>query len=197
MSLYDILLVILLSLPAAHSDTETVEQREARMAVVATAISDASLRATCEEDWADSTICKRVWPETREELAYLLVTIGFWESRFARNVHANKCKPWECDPSKTLDGRLYHKSRSIWQLQWNRDVSRSQWNSIRGVSLVSTTEAAWIASYRLSQTYRKCRTITGAIGGYSGSRFYCRWPGAHKRFEFYELITKRARRLKQ
>ncbi len=197
MTLYDILLVILLSLPAAHSDTETRVQREARMAVVATAIADASLRATCEEDWTDSEICERIWPRSRNELAYLLLTIGFWESRYAWNIHAVKCKPWECDPSRTLDGRLYHKARSVWQLQWVRDTTRSQWLAIGGVEQVPTTEAAWLASRRLARGYRSCNTIRGAIGVYSGSRHQCAWPEAYKRYGFYENICEKARRLGQ
>lgn len=192
MSLYDILLVLLLSLPPAHSDTETVIEREARMSITAHAVSDASLRATCEGDWASSDICKRIWPESREKLAYLLVTIGFWESRFAYNVHAGQCKPWECDPIKLRDGTIYHKSRSVWQLQWLRHTSRSEWNQILGTSQTATTEAAWVASIRLSRAYRDCKSIRGAIGGYSGSRLYCAWSGAHQRFEFYTQLTKKA-----
>jgi hypothetical protein len=197
MSLPDILLAILLSLPSAHLDRETPEQREARMGVVATAMADASLRATCEGDWEGSDICKRIWPRSRDELAYLLLTIGFWESRFAQNIHAGTCKPWQCDPSRMPDGRLYHKARSIWQLQWIRHTTRRQWLAIAGVTQVPTTEAAWIASVRLSRGYRSCRTIRGAIGVYSGSRFQCRWPGAYKRYEFYERIVERAKRLRQ
>ena len=102
MSLTAYTLGILLSLPPAYSDQEEINRNQ-RMQVIAEAIAQASHRATCTERFK-SPDCERVWPDTPQELAALLVTKGWWESRFASNVHQDHCQHIEATVGKDERG---------------------------------------------------------------------------------------------
>ncbi|HOU93827.1 MAG TPA: hypothetical protein PLU22_22405 [Polyangiaceae bacterium] len=192
MSWADVLVLLMLRLPAHHLDEETPEERRARVEVIAQAITEASARATCR-DAAPEDGCVRHWPADERDLSVLLVTQAYWESRLARNVHEGRCRSYECDPyTSPLTGKIEHRSRSLWQLQLTSLVTE-EWDRLVGTSIEATRNAAFAASKLLGRGFRACRTIPGAISRYAGVGD-CHWRGAAPRHrQFLELRAAAAR----
>jgi len=179
---------ILLSLEPAYADNETWSERTARMEVIATAIDDASSKATCEGKYATAG-CQKTWPKDKKSLALLLVTKGFWESHFAKNVHEGNCRKYECDAYK-IANKVYHRARSPWQIQKTGMVKEDEYEKMRSASLESTTTSANVAVRYLVSGMHLCKTITGAVSSYAGAG--CKWKGAKPRVDFYESLSKRS-----
>lgn len=181
-------LMVLLSLPGAYHDKETFEQRVERMSVVARAIGDASARATCTDRF-DKPECERIWSGPRKQLALLLVTKAWWESRLAKNVHEGKCRKFECDATKLANGTTVFRARTIWQMQKTSLVTTQEWNTMVGTDFEATRTAAWAATRILARGKNKCGSTFGAMSFYGRSR--CAWTGARVREVFYrKLINK-------
>lgn len=178
--------MILLSLEPSYGDNESWQDRSARMEIVATAIDDASSRATCSDKY-DTSDCKKIWPRDKKSLALLLVTKGFWESKFAKNVHEGKCRKYECD-SFTVNGNLRHRARSPWQIQKTGLVTDAEYAKMNESNLESTTMSANVASRYLSNGMKVCNTIQGTIAIYGGVSS-CTWQGAAPREAFYRSLT--------
>lgn len=180
--------VVLLSLQPSFSDKESWEERTGRMEIVAKAIDDASSKATCMGAY-DVAGCERKWPGSKKELALLLVTKGFWESRFAKNVHEGKCREYECD-AYTSQGRILHKARSPWQIQRTGLVTKEEYAKMKSSTLEATSMSAEVATRYLAIGMNRCRTIKGAISIYGGVNS-CDWKGADNRVKFFKaLISK-------
>lgn len=184
---------LLLSLPAAHSDAETWEEREARMMIVATAIDEATALATCTAQHAPTNdyTCEPIWKGSKKDLAVLLITKGWWESKFAKNVHEGDCKSWECDPKKSADGSIVHRARSSWQVQKTGYVKKDEWKKMKGATLEATTIAANVATRALSASYNRCGTIMGSLSGYGGV-LSCTWSGVSNRLVFWKKLMARS-----
>lgn len=170
MELTQYILLVLLSIQPAYSDGETWRERETRMQVVAASIATVSNEATCTltEEVAPQD-CKRIWPGSPKELATILVAKAWWESKLAKNVHEDKCESYQCDPYKKKDGTVGHRARSIWQVQKTSFVRGTEWNEMKGSSLVATTAAARVAARALSSAYSWCGSVYGAFSGYGGT----------------------------
>lgn len=180
--------MILLSLQPSYSDNETWTERTARMEVIAEAIEDASTAATCTGKY-EIPNCKKTWPKDKKSLALLLVTKGYWESKFAKNVHEGKCRKYECD-SYTVNGNVLHRARSPWQIQRTGMVTKEEYSAMNSASLDSTKMSANVAVRYLANGMNLCKTISGAIAIYGGSKT-CNWKGAAPREAFYKsLISK-------
>jgi hypothetical protein len=192
-SLRDLLLLLMLALPAPYHEREDVDSRRARLAVVAQAITDASSQATCADANAAAD-CQKIWPGQPRDLALLLVTEAYWESRLARNVHEGRCREFECDPYRSSQtGKIEHRARTLWQMQYTRPID-SEWNHMVGTDLGSTRTAAWAAAKLLGSAYRACGTISGAISRLSGNG-RCAWSGADRRSQLFEQLRLQADRL--
>lgn len=168
-----LILTMLLALPPAYEDRVEPDRIE-RLTVIADAVSQSVVRATC--DGYDD--CIAVWPGAPRELAALVVAVGWWESRYAANVHAGKCRADQCDAVKMPGGYVVHRARSPWQLQrtsWAEPV----WTKLEGTGLVETRNAAWVATAILAEGHRRCKTDVGAVAWYATGR--CLWSGAAKR----------------
>jgi len=189
MNLIQFITVVLLSMGPSYGDREPWDLRTQRMEIVAKAIDDASAQATCSDAYAVET-CKRSWPGSKRELALLLVTKGYWESRFAKNVHEGKCRPYECDAA-TINGNIIHRARSPWQIQRTGLVSKEEYAKMKSASLESTTMAAVVATRHLAVGMAKCRTIPGAISIYGGAG-NCNWKGSAGRYKFFKDISARS-----
>jgi hypothetical protein len=194
MNLLKALLFIALSLQPWYKDAKTEDpaDRAARYAVISHAVNYAVDETTCTGSQKHNPYCKRVWRGTREQLAFLLLTQAYFESRFARNVHAGKCEPYQCDAYKDKDGKVRHRSTSIWQIQASNMVPLSEWKRLAGLDQASTNRAALTAAKIISVGYSRCRTIPGAISIYAGIP-RCDWPGAKYRTAFYERMLRKAR----
>jgi hypothetical protein len=182
MGLAQWVLMILLALPAAYTDRNE-ENRHERMAVIADAITEVCVRATCEGAY-EGPSCEPIWHRSHRELAALLVTKGWWESRFASHVHAGKCKKDECDAVKTQYG-VIHLARSPWQLQ-RTSFSEDVWDHMLGDDLSSTRNAAWAAARVLAYGMDQCHTPRGALSWYGAQT--CQWQGAGNRYRTYERL---------
>lgn len=184
MDLTQYILLILMSLPAAHRDTESWEERNGRMEVTARAIDAASSRATCTGKF-ESQDCERIWHGAKKDLALLLVTKGWWESRFAQNVHEGNCAPTECDATK-VGNVVVHRARTAWQMQQTGLLTRREWNTMVGTTYKQTRTAAWVAARILSRGKKACHSRFGALSYYGRGR--CNWSGARPRIHFYRKL---------
>lgn len=178
--------MILLSLEPSYSDKETWDERAARMEIIATAIDDASSKATCSDKYNVSN-CEKNWPLDKKSIGLLLVTKGYWESRFAKNVHEGNCKVYECD-AYTVNGSVRHKARSPWQIQRTGLVSKEEYDKMMTSSLESTTLSANVAVRYLALGMKSCKTIRGAMSIYGGAKV-CDWPGVAPREAFYKRLN--------
>lgn len=188
--MFDYILLLLLSLSPAHSDGEDWEARTARMTVLASAIDNASSWATCTDKYkpTEEKPCTVQWTGEKKDLAILLVTKGYWESRFAKNVHEGKCKFYECDPHTNKDGSITHRARTPWQMQLTSFVKKDEWDRMNGATQEATNTAAGVAARILSRAFTRCHNgIYGAISGYAGN-MGCSWTGVANRFDTFKKL---------
>jgi hypothetical protein len=191
MSFIAYITTILLGLQPAYGDNETWQERSERMTIVAHAIDDASSKATCSDKY-DVKDCAPTWPQDKRSLAILLITKGYWESKFAKNVHEGKCRPYECDAVKNAKGQtVSHRARSPWQIQRTGLVTKEEYTNMASSSLESTTISANVAVRHLSIGMRKCNTILGAMSVYGGVQS-CSWKGVKPREAFYKDLIKKS-----
>lgn len=181
--------MVLLSMDPSYGDLEPWLVRSQRMEIIAKAIDTAAAEATCSDSFETKT-CKRSWPGKKKELALLLVTKGYWESRFARNVHEGKCQSYECDV-EIINGQHFHRARSPWQIQRTNLVTKDEYSKMKSATIESTTISASVAARYLSLGMNVCHTIPGAIAIYGGAG-YCGWPGAIERYKFFNDINARS-----
>ena len=161
------LLTLMLALQPHYLDTETKEERKERLTVIAQSIEIASARATCSGKY-DKENCKKIFNGRQIQLANLLLTTAYWESRLAENVHKGNCKEWQCDPFKNpRTGQIEHRARTIWQMQ-RTPLIDNQWDKMVGTDYEATREAAWAASKILSRGYNSCNNALGAFSRYAG-----------------------------
>lgn len=179
---------MLLSLEPSYGDKESWEVRTERMKVVAQAIDDASSKATCSEAYAVPT-CEKKWAGSKKELAMLLVTKGYWESRFAKNVHEGKCRAKECD-AIVVSGQVRHLARSPWQIQRVESlVSADEYKLMNSSTVEATKMSANVATRYLSLGFNRCHNIKGTIAAYGGAD--CNWDGANERYKFFKFLSAR------
>ena len=161
------ILIMLMNLTPSNKDVEDSKAREKRMGTIANAIGVASYRATCSGKW-DLEGCVPLFKGTKKELAVGLVTLGFWESRFALNVHKNECAKYECDPIiiRTKHGeRLVHRARTNWQMQYDKGIAE-EWPHMLGTSQEATNLAAWAATKKWSRCWPS--SVERAFACYAG-----------------------------
>jgi hypothetical protein len=179
---------ILLSLEPAYADKETWTERTARMEIIAEAIDDASSKATCEAKY-NTKDCQKLWSKDKKSLALLLVTKGYWESLFSKNVHEGKCRDYECDPYK-VGNKVHHRAKSPWQIQHTGLVTVDEYSKMGFATLESTKLSAEVASRYLAMGMKQCDTISGTIAIYGGAKD-CSWSGSKQRAAFYERLRAR------
>ena len=196
MTLKALILLILLSRTPHHMDTETWDEREERMTIIANSVMFAADWATCTDQPAEEE-CKPIWGRSRKELAFLLVTQAIFESTLAQHVHENRCRLelTECDAARKWDKAtekyVYRqKAFSLWQLQRFRDIPMKHWKFISS-GVGGTRAAAWYAARRLSSAYGACRTLEGAVSRYAKGHD-CWWvfDGKDKAKERIDVMRK-------
>jgi len=171
--MFQILLGLLLALQPNQYDTETKEEREARMEVVAHSIVTAVNEQTCSAEF-DTPECKPSWGSEKDLAIALLVQGEFESGNFAQNVHAGNCRPLQCDSHYVRDpnnltrflrdaeGKKVRdfRARNVWQNQARGGgEDRVMWEASLGNSLAATT-----ASARLAASYLGRRRCGGDIG---------------------------------
>lgn len=180
--LYGLILAALMALPGVRD--------EGHLADVASGIVGATLQATCSGDWASTDDCVPTWRGRPEELAALLITIGYWESKFLARIGKGRCEKWECDAYKGLDGKIYHRARGYFQVQASTAITMYEWNNMWGSGEYRAFVASSTAARLLGRHHASCKTVQGAISGYAtGGR--CSWRQAGARMTTYKTTLDR------
>lgn len=186
--MWRILLPILLEYSPHHLDLETEVERAARMEVIARSVDYAASRATCSCAFQEWVECRPVYDGTREELGSMLVAVARSESYLALHVHEGRCGTNECD-AVSRSGTIVHRARSLWQVHFHQDFAE-EWENMPGVTLWSTSDAAWAASVVLAMGKRRCGTRLGALTAYLG-HYGCSSPEGTARLLAAETVQRR------
>jgi hypothetical protein len=188
------LLAAALRLSPWYGETETDEERLARLETIAQAINDATLFAVCAKDARplpplpgeakeeEGQPCTPVWRGDARQLAFLLLTQAYFETRLARHVHEGRCRvsQGECDSGRAT---------SLWQLQAGGHLPKERWEKLSGADRAATTHAAFEATRALSRGRNHCGNLSGAISLYATGRT-CKWQPAQERVAFLERLAR-------
>jgi hypothetical protein len=197
MTLASAILRVALALPGIYyspGDTRapTAEQRRAFLATVAYAISSAAERATCSGPWqeADATICRRTWHGAPDELAAILLAIGYDESRLDERVAAGLC------PVYVACSRSNLRARSIFEIEHSEAVDNDAWRQLVGVEVVPVSEAAWTAARIVVLSRGQCGHgrdwLEGTLSAYARG-MHCSWSRAPQRASLVVALLYRVR----
>ena len=123
-------------LPTFHEDVGEVfaEEKRVQTSLIADAVSDVASNA-------------QGWPGSSRELAALMLTVAWHETRFSLRIHEGRCRPYECD-----EGR----ARGLWQLHSHRSLPRERWLALAGVDATATHSSAEEAARALIRSRRMC-----------------------------------------
>lgn len=183
MQMFEVILSMLTALQPFHKDVEEPEARKARMAVIAASITQATEEATCTGASAKDG-CKPKFKGKPDELAIGLFTIAKFETRFAKHVHEDRCKPWECDVGR---------AKSLFQVHITKAVPVEVWRRLGGTSPEATLQSARAAAAMWARAWQ-CASLDRAFAGYMTS--YCRaTPEGERRAKDYLVNLGRYRRL--
>lgn len=170
------LTTILVSFTRFSLDTESPEERLARMQSTAQYLVDAADRATCTGAWSQVEGCRRIWPGNKRDLLAASTALGMHETHYAQAVYEGRChelpKGMRCDNGN---------ARTYWQ-QW-RVACPEAWSTEPG-SEDEVKAGAWCAMRLLASAYRMCEGETednwaAAFRKYGGHS--CRSRGAEDR----------------
>ena len=186
MNLSAYVLATLMFLPPAYTDQSEVG-RDERMKTIASAVTSAVSRASCVGPYEEAD-CKKLWTGAPEDLAALVVTKGWWESRYARNVHEGNCRSYECDPW-SRNGVVSHRARTPWQFQ-KTSYSAPFWESMVGTGFEETRNAAWVASVILSRGHEACRSFQGALVWYGRGRCESKSKNLLNRYHTFQTLRR-------
>lgn len=181
MSLTAYLLSAIAALPTFHEDVspELSQQKEAQAQMIATAVTQAVDEASG-------------WPSSKQELAALMVTIAWHETKFSLRIHDGRCKPLECDKGR---------ARGLWQLQAHRSLPKERWLLVAGLNPDATRVAAREAATALVRSRRMCGVATrggdwvgATIAAYAGRGCGGRLPDLRARTRTYRYLLSLAAR---
>lgn len=139
--------------------------RDQRLYSISVAESRAVEHATCSGEWASVEKCRPIFGDANLAAAFVTVKAKS-ETDLRKNVHADECKRWECDPKKWRAGGVVQvapQARSLWQMHRPKTWSDERWEGISGLSQEATDNAAWEAMKMLAGAYGVCGTIEGAL----------------------------------
>jgi hypothetical protein len=191
-AIYEAILALALSLTPWHGDHESPAERESRMEVFGEAITYAVERSTCTGAFEQEG-CTRIWNGDPLELGVVLLGLAQSESGLAKHIHEDRCRDDECDPFvDKRTGRIGHRAKSSWQIQWGGKVPAAEWRTIGGSSPAATARAAWAAAKVLSFARERCGSLQGAVSLY-GTGTVCNWPRSRARTESYLRMLAKAR----
>ncbi|MFA5052824.1 MAG: hypothetical protein WC565_02100 [Parcubacteria group bacterium] len=183
MTMFTVILGMLNALRPFYMDVESADARNERMTVIALSIAQATEEATCTGAFAKDG-CVPKFKGEPEELAMGLFTIGKFETRYAKHVHEDKCRPWECDTGL---------AKSLFQVHVSKTTPREVWVRLGGTSQESTLLSARAAAASFSWAWQ-CGSLDRAFAGYMTS--YCQTIKAGKeRANDYLANLRRYRRL--
>ena len=168
MTLVEAILSMLVATQPFYLDRETVDERTERMKVIATSIVQATEESTCTGEFKQEG-CKVKFRGKPEELIVGLFTVAKFETHFAKHVHEDKCRKWECDAGR---------AKGLFQIHVSKTVPAELWSKIGGESEESTLLSARAAAAMWSRAWQ-CGSLEKAFSGYITS--YCRANDEGKR----------------
>lgn len=153
------------SLQPHYLDTESAEDRSARMTRIADGITIATEIATCSGDFAGRDDCRPLFKGKPEELAVALYMIAKYESAFAEHIHAGRCriKIGECDAGRARGMWQVHKTGLVWKV----------WDRLEGTDKRATATSA-LAGAKVWARAWNCGTPETAFAAYATS--HCNRP---------------------
>lgn len=173
MSLTEVaILSVLSSLPVFHEDVGSSD-KSSQLEEVASAVYQTSIRVR--------------WGGDRRELAALLLTIAWHETRLSLRIHAGDCKPLECDRGRSL---------SLFQLQARSLSNPVFWPALRVRTPESTLFSALEAGRALSRSRNLCRSLYRSgddwvpytLGAYAGRGCSRSLPDMDARVSTYRRV---------
>ena len=201
--LRETILIALQSLTPWSHELETAEQRKARMAVNADAITSVVEEFTCADNSGallaavkkPEKKCRRRWHGSALQLAAGIIVLGDEESRWASHIQKGQCgkhpksRPGECDAGLAV---------SPFQLQRNLHMSDDHWATMQTVE--GARLATWFAARYLAGYYGRCKQWFGAYASYGMGRYRCnpdhtKTPKKWKRRSY--LVTKMYAQMKR
>lgn len=166
MSLPDLILSALLSLPTFVEDRDAPDKR-AQLVAVADAVASVATdqKITTPRNWAA-----------------LILAIGQAESGFSLRIHAGQCKPFECDRGR---------ARGLFQVHRYAEAV-PLWEQMHGVE--NTAAQVQVAHARLKRGYYQCRGAAdwtiATINGFAGKRCALVWPGLEARVALWRRAVR-------
>lgn len=129
-----------MKLPVWKGDVEE-KNRQDRIEVIAESI----YKASQEKPFLGSS----------DQMAYLLINQGWWETKFAKHVHEGNCRVeiGECDRGK---------AGSPWQIQYGHWFPKNEWDKLIGTDSEATTAAAMKAADILNKSVNLCISRYGS-----------------------------------
>lgn len=194
-------LLLMLS-PHIEDKDEPDNDRSQRMQIIASAITDASRDTICNGT-QDPNYC---WNGTEQELAVLLTTKGWFETKYNKRLHMGKCYDQECDPiwksitdkhGKTTRIVVGWRARTPWQIHYQQFMPKSEWAEMIGDSKKATYLAASNAAKILAFGMNRCggysteNKIERAMAMYATGK-HCSWKGTKNRMYVYQSLMKKS-----
>lgn len=160
----------LLRQPRHFTDTESAEERYARMGVISISIDRATKRAACEGGTAD---CKPIFSD-RRSMAALLIAKAKFETGFSELVHKGHCEQMPRGMRCDADRMGVARAHGPWQ-EWRSSVfPASDWDDMNSSTQEATDLAAWHATKVLSGGTKRCASLypdpfASTIAAFAGS----------------------------
>lgn len=176
MTLTSYLLAAIAALPVFHEDVgaDLVATKQDQAEMIAGAI-------------AHSVEGAQGWPGTERELAALMLTVAWHETRLSLRIHDGRCRPLECDRGR---------ARGLWQLHVHRSLPKERWLRVAGLNRESTDNAAHEAAIALIRSRRMCSIATrgrdwvgATLTAYAGLGCGGRLPDIGSRIQTYRRLS--------
>lgn len=84
------------------------------------------------------------------ELAAMLITLGWFESKFAIRIAEGRCKPFECDRGR---------ARGPFQIHRRAGMTDAEWDGLLGTNAEATLASTREAARRIRAARVRCRSL--------------------------------------
>lgn len=175
MSLTAYVLAAIQVLPTFHEDVGAAfaERKRQQAMVIADAVAEVASKA-------------HGWPGSPRELAMLMLTVAWHETRFSLRIHEGNCRPFECDQGR---------ARGLWQLHAQASIPRERWLGLAGLDLEATRNSAQEAARALIRSRRMCLSkihgsdwIAPTLAAYAGRGCGGQLPDAAQRVRTFRHL---------
>jgi len=127
---------------------------------------------------------KGAFPGTDKQLVALLMTAGWWETRYNSRIHAGNCYEDECDGGR---------ARGVYQVQKNGVYPDEYWEKSEGDGWEPTYYATLSAALSFTHAWKVCHErygIKGVWAAYGRGTCTSTFPGHISRVRWYRKRLK-------